>query len=247
MKPKNFEDLADYCMQQLGSPVIDIHVAEEQVQNRIEDAFDFFNDFHGDSQDRALYKHQITQTDITNGFLTLPTDVMAVMRVLPFSNTGAGSLFSPEYQYRADLVYQMLQGGGGLSGYVTSMSYLSMMQDILVGEKTFTFNRFTRRLVIQMDWASQVQVGQWIVVELYQTVDMEEFTDIFNNRMLKKLATAYVKKQWGSNVKLHSGIVLLGGVTVNGQTIYDEAMAEIENIEEEIKSTYQEPPMPMMG
>lgn len=246
MRPTNFADLADYCMQQLGSPVIDIHVAEEQVQNRIEDAFDFFNDFHSDSYDRALYKHQVTSADITNGFLTLPADVMAVMRVLPFGGTPSNQ-FSPEYQYRVDIMYQMLQGGGDMSGYVTSMAYLSMMQDILVGEKTFTFNRFSHKLTVQMDWATQVQVGQWIVIELYRTLDMAEFADIFNNRSLKKLATAYVKKQWGSNVKLHSGIVLLGGVTVNGQTIYDEAMAEIEAIEEEIKDTYQEPPMPMMG
>lgn len=245
MRPTSLETLATYCKTRLGHPVITIRVTDQQVQDRIEDAFDFFMEYHGDSSERDFYKHQVTQDDIDNGYLTLPDDVLSVTKLLSFGSSQG--VFSPDYQFRVQTLYDILQSGGNLSGYATTMQYLSMMDMIFTGEHSYMFNRFTRRLTIPMNWKTSVVVGQYMVVECYRTMDFEGTATVFDDRILKKLATAYIKKQWGSNMKLHSGIQLPGGVTVNGQQIYDEAVQEITEIEEEIRFRYQEPPMPEVG
>ena len=66
------------------------------------------------------------------------------------------------------------------------------------------------------------------------TAVIEGVTDVWNDRFLKKYATALIKRQWGSNLKKFAGIQMPGGVTLNGQVIYDEAIQEIEKMEEEI-------------
>jgi hypothetical protein len=59
-------------------------------------------------------------------------------------------------------------------------------------------------------------------------------SDVWNDRFLKKYATALIKRQWGNNMKKFSGIQMPGGVTLNGKEIYDEAAEEIEKIEEDM-------------
>lgn len=66
-------------------------------------------------------------------------------------------------------------------------------------------------------------------------------SDIWNDRFLKAFATAKIKMQWGSNLKKFGGIQMPGGVTLNGQQIYDEAIAEIKELEE---FTYNTTSMP---
>jgi hypothetical protein len=65
--------------------------------------------------------------------------------------------------------------------------------------------------------------------------------------MLKKLCTAYVKKQWGVNMKKFAGMQLPGGITMNGQQIFDEAVKEILEAEQEIRNTYEQPPVFLVG
>jgi hypothetical protein len=66
------------------------------------------------------------------------------------------------------------------------------------------------------------------------TAVIEGVTDVWNDRFLKKYATALIKRQWGSNLKKFAGIQMPGGVTLNGQQIYDEAVQEIDKMEDEM-------------
>jgi hypothetical protein len=321
MRPNSFDSLTRYCFEQLGAPVIDIHVAEEQAQNRIEDAFDYFREFHGDATERMFMQHQVTDNqiaipaatsftfgetitgsvsgttahvtglstgilsvdspvgagwivgesitgnesgtngvigsyttgDIDNGFLPVGSAVVAVARVYPISGgANSNSQFSASYQIKVNDIYSLQSSSGslatgGLAYYEETKEYLNMMDTVLVGEQQFRFNPKTAKLYIDFNWRENINPGQWILVECFTVVDEAAYTAIWNDRMLKKLATAYIKKQWGSNLKLHSGIVLPGGITIQGQQIYDEAMEEIEKIEEQIQSTYQEPPSFLVG
>ena len=52
-------DLTDYCLRRLGAPVIDINVDEQQVSDRIDDAIQFWNEYHFDGVERTYVKHQI--------------------------------------------------------------------------------------------------------------------------------------------------------------------------------------------
>ena len=98
-----------------------------------------------------------------------------------------------------------------------------------------------------MDWENDLQVGEYLVIEAYRKLDPTEYTDIFNDIYLKRYVTALFKKQWGANLSKFNGVTMLGGVQLNGQQIYTEALADIEKLEQEIRSTYELNPAIMMG
>ena len=98
-----------------------------------------------------------------------------------------------------------------------------------------------------MNWGTDVTPGEYVLVECYRILDPDTWTDVYNDRFLKRYATALIKRQWGENLKKFEGIQMPGGVTLNGQKIWDEAMAEIDYLEREAESTYVEPPNFMVG
>jgi hypothetical protein len=72
-------------------------------------------------------------------------------------------------------------------------------------------------------------------------------SDVWNDRFLKRYGTALIKRQWGSNLKKFAGVQMPGGVTLNGQQIFDEAVAEIKELEEEMYDINALPNEIMMG
>jgi hypothetical protein len=311
----SFDTLAQYCLQKLGAPVIDIHIADEQIANRISDAFQFFREFHGDATDRMFLKHQVTDNQITvpsatsfklgetvtgsvsgttaqitaisqgllqvntpagsgfvaseqitggesgangvigtyttgdidNGFIPVGPGVVSVVNVFPIAGGAtSNSQFSAAYQIKVNDIYNFQSSQGslatsGLAYYEETKEYLNTMDSVLVGQQIFRYNPKMGRLYIDFDWRNNLAPGDFILADCYGIVDEEVYQMIWDDRMLKKLATAYLKEQWGNNLKLYGGVQLPGGITVQGQQIYDEAVAEIEKIEDQIRDIYQEP------
>ena len=64
---------------------------------------------------------------------------------------------------------------------------------------------------------------------------------------LKRYATSLIKKQWGANLSKFNGVQMLGGVTMNGETIYQQALDEITKLEEEMKLGFELPVNYMVG
>jgi len=64
---------------------------------------------------------------------------------------------------------------------------------------------------------------------------------------LIRYTEAHLKKQWGTNMKKFTGIPLPGGLMFNGQQIYDEAIAEIDKLEQEMLESYSIPALDMYG
>jgi hypothetical protein len=121
------------------------------------------------------------------------------------------------------------------------MQHIRTLDMLFSGETPIRFNRHMRKLHIDWDWKNDIQPGEWIVIEGTIVLDPDVYNDVYNDRMLKKLATSYIKKQWGNNMKKFGGMQLPGGITMNGQQIYEEAVAEIKELEEKIRSTFEEP------
>jgi len=65
--PSSRSELADYCRRQLGAPVLEINVADEQVDDIIDDAVQYFQERHFDGVAQAYLKYRITQDDIDRG------------------------------------------------------------------------------------------------------------------------------------------------------------------------------------
>ena len=98
-----------------------------------------------------------------------------------------------------------------------------------------------------MDWNQDVKADDFIIIECYRKLDPTTYTDIFNDIYLKRYATALIKRQWGSNLSKFEGVQMLGGVTLNGAKLFEEAQADIEKLEEQIQLAYELPPNYMIG
>lgn len=246
-RPTSRATLIDYCLRRLGHPVIEINVDDDQVEDRIDDALQFYQEYHSDAVQRVYLKHQLTADDITNEWIPVTDATVFVTRVLPISNTlSTSNMFSAKYQMYLNDLYN-LNYMGSLINYVQTMSYMSMIDTVISGASEITFfNRHLNRLHLRLDWAD-VTVGQYIIVEGYQIVDPDTYSDVYNDMFLKQYATALIKQQWGANLIKFEGMVLPGGVTLNGRQIFDDATNEIAQIKEQMQLSYETPPMFFVG
>jgi hypothetical protein len=121
------------------------------------------------------------------------------------------------------------------------LRHLDFLDMILVGMKPIRFQQHDNRLYIDMDWSNDLAVNEFLVIECYRKLDPNTFTDVYNDMFLKRYATALIKKQWGNNMKKFAGVQLPGGVTLNGEIIYQEAIEEIRQNETEIQSSFELP------
>ena len=100
---------------------------------------------------------------------------------------------------------------------------------------------------MDMDWASEVPVDQYFIIECYRKIDPSVYTDVYNDMFLKKYSTALIKKQWGANLIKFNGVSMLGGVQINGETIYTQADEEIKLLEEQMLNGFGMPADMMIG
>jgi hypothetical protein len=121
-----------------------------------------------------------------------------------------------------------------------------LIQQLLVGVQPIRFNRHTNKLYIDTDW-NTLATGQYVIVEAYTVIDPETFTKCWGDRWLLRYGTALIKQQWGTNLKKFNGVQMPGGITYNGQQIYDEATIEVAGLMDELIHTWSLPPLDMYG
>lgn len=243
--PTTRTELKKYCLRRLGAPVVEINVDEDQVDDRIDDALEFYRDYHYDSSERIFLKHQITENDKVNQYIDIPTTVMGIVNVFPIG-TGlqANNLFNLRYQISLNEVHDW--ASEKIQHYVASMERISLLEELLVGKQPLRFNRHTDKMHLDMDW-NRVSVGEYIIVECYKVLDPDTYTSVWGDWWLRQYSTALIKRQWGENMKKFEGMQLPGGVTFNGQTIWAEAQEEILRLEEEVQKKFSMPAMDMIG
>ncbi len=244
--PSSREAFKSYCLRRLGEPVIDVNVDDEQVEDRIDEALKYYQDYHFDGTERVLIKHVVTATDVTNGYITLADNVIGINRILDVGQAVQSSnLFNIRYQIHLNDLFDL--SASSYVPYVTAMRHVESLEELFVGKKPIRFNRHVNRLHIDMDWDNDVAVGEYIIVDAYRIVDGDTYTDIWGDRWLARYATALIKRQWGSNLTKFEGLQMPGGITFNGAKIYDDAESEIQKLEEEMISAYSLPVQDMVG
>ena len=319
----SWQDLIDYCLRRLGFPVIEINVDEDQISDRIDDALQFWYEYHFDGRQKTFISHKITGDtvnlasaltgnyivgetltgltsgattvikeieslnrfitedtkgtfvasenvrgsisnysaalhattfftagDMSNKYISIGNGVLFITRMFNFggaatSTTKDGQLFDLMYQFRQNDLYNLL--GSDMIYYTAVQSHLSTLEQLLVNQRQIRFNRKMNRVYIDTDWDLTFNPGDYVVLESYSIVDPTEFSEVYDDMFLKKYATALIKRQWGENMKKFGGILLPGGVTLNGDKIYEEAIVEIEKIEQDMQLKYELPPTFMIG
>lgn len=244
--PASRDELKEFCLRQLGHPVIQINVDDVQLEDAIELALEYWHEFHFDGTERTYLKHQITQTDVNNGWIQLGSDVLGAVRIFPIGGTNqAMSFFDLRYQLRLNDLWDL--SSTSYVNYSLTMQHLRTLDLIFSGETPVRFNKINERLYIDQSWQSDVSVGEWVIVEAMIIIDKAAYTKAWNDRMLKKLATSYIKRQWGQNMSKFDKMQLPGGVMMRGVDIFNEAVKEIAEVEQQIRNTYEQPPAFLVG
>jgi len=265
------ETLKQYCLRALGKPVIEINVEDDQVEDRIDEALQYFAQYHYDGVERMYLKYQVSADDITRAktnetlstvtdtadstvtavfkegknYIPMPSSVVSVTRIFDFTDRANLDLFDVRYQLRLNDLYDF--SSTSIIHYDMTLRHLDMLDHILVGERPIRFNQHKNRLYIDMDWSNDIDAGDFIIIECYRKLDPSTFTDIFDDIFLKKYLIQLIKKQWGTNLSKFQGVAMLGGVQMNGEQIYSQAQEEINKLEEQIQLSYELPPNYMMG
>lgn len=311
--PSSRQQLIDYSLRQLGHPVLEINVDDDQIEDRVDEAFQFYREYHFDAVELVYLKEQIKYSTITigantasqytvsetitgqnsgatavivsipqvagnnqikiksrngnfvagetmtgsisnhsppfnsivegnldNKYFTLNDNIVSVSRVLPFTSRTRGiDMFDIRYQLLLSDLYSLQSTD--IIYYTQVKTQLQLINDLLVGVKPIRFNRHMNRLYVDMSWDQDVSEGEYVIIECYRVLNPDSFTDVYNDMFLKEYLTALIKRQWGINLKKFEGVQLPGGVTLNGQKIYDEAIEEIKSLREDAASRYQLP------
>lgn len=241
--PTSRQGLIDYALRRLGAPVIEINVDEDQIEDRIDDALQFYQEYHSDATMRIYLKHELTAQDITNRYISLNDNILYVKRIFPFVGDSSNiNMFSVKYQMHLNDLYD-LSYIGDLLYYEMVQQYMSLLDMKLNGQSEFSrFNRHMNELHLDIDWESDVKAGDYVIVECMRIVDPSTYTDVYNDMFLKQYATALIKQQWGANLIKFEGMQMPGGVTINARQIFEDANLELEKIREQMQLNYEMPP-----
>jgi hypothetical protein len=268
--PNSKATLKEYIKRRLGAPVLEINVEDDQFDDRMDEALQYFREYHYDGSIKCYLKHKLTESEITSmktnethtetvagthaynaqtveeqqNYVVLPEFVLSVIQVYPFNDKHNLNMFDLRYQLRLNDIYDLTSTN--ILHYEMVQQQISLLDQILVGRAPIRYNMHSNRLYIDMDMDS-VNADEYILVEAYRKIDPTDMTDVYNDMWLKRYATALVKYQWGENLSKFSGIQLPGGVELNAEQMKTEAQEEITRLEEESRLNYELPVLDMIG
>ena len=270
-KPSTRQGLIDYCLRRLGAPVLEINVDDDQIDDLVDDALQYFHERHFDGVERTYLKHQINQTEIDQArettisssatstvgvsstytwteaanFIQVPDSVIGVEKVFKFNkSTVSSGMFNIQYQLFLNDIHWF--ASSELLSYAMTKSRLEDIDFLLTPSNQIRFNKRQNRLYLDIDWANY-NTDDYIILECFRILDPNDFTAVYNDSFLKEYLTSIIKKQWGQNLIKFQGVKLPGGVELNGRQIYDDAIREIEDIKSRMSSYYELPPLDMIG
>ena len=302
-QPTTRQQFIDYCKRRLGFPVIDINVDDDQISDRVDDALQFFEDYHFDGVEKMYMKHLITQADIDRRWIYCPDAVTYVVGMFPFDDSNSSiNMFDLRYQLRLHDLYDFTSVS--YVSYEITMQHIRTLNLMFSGTPQIRFNRKQNKIFLDIDWSRDISVGDYVIIDCYRAIRPATITltgtgtavttantitgtgtifdqellegdvitlggqelqvnqitsptslttigpvasnvtngvltkpgnsEVFNDRFLKRYATALIKYQWGSNLSKFAGIQMPGGVTLDGVRIMTEAKEEMDKIEDEI-------------
>jgi hypothetical protein len=237
----------EYCLRKLGFPVIEINVDDDQVEDRIDEALQYWQDYHFDGLQKVYYIKALQQQDINNKYIDLSDardtsnnslEIVGITRIFPIQDSQASiNMFDLRYQLRLNELYDFTSAS--YINYTLTMQHLRSLELMFTGEIPIRFQRHMQKLFIDWAWgSSQAPVGTVVVAECYAIIDPTVYGRVWNDRWLKDYATCLIKRQWGSNLKKFGGIQLPGGVTLNGDKIFQEADDEIKMLQQDMEKNY---------
>ena len=243
--PTSRATLIDYCKRRLGDPVIEINVDEDQLEDRVDEALQYYQEYHSDATLRTYLKHQVTATDVANEYIPVSSDIIFVSKMFPLTSSfnNSRNFFDIKYQMMLNDIADLMNFAGDLAYYEQMQQYLSLLDMKLNGHPQVQFSRRQNRLYIFGDFADKdIKADDYIVAEVYTIINPDSHTSVYNDMFVKEYTTALIKQQWGMNLIKFEGMQLPGGVVLNGRQIYDDATGEIQTLRENLRLEQELPP-----
>lgn len=302
------EQLKNYCLRALGAPVVEINVDDDQLEDRIDEALEYWTLYHYDGVEQIYMKQliraseivlttplaanfnleevitgqtsgatatvtretartstgtlllvknivgdfqpneiivnptgftaaigSVTKREYDNRYITIPDSVYGITKIMSIGQASSSkNIFDLQYQLRLNDLYDLTSTS--IIYYKTVMQHLALLDFELNGQTSFRFNKNQNRLYLDINWQSDIAFGEYIIVQGYRALDPAEWTKVWNEAWLKQYTTALFKKQWAVNIKKFQGLQLPGGVTLDGDKLYDEAIGEIKELEDDLKN-----------
>jgi hypothetical protein len=283
-QPSTRQELIDYSLRQLGAPVLEINIADEQISDLVDDAIQMYQQRHYDGVSQIYLKYAVTQDDVDRGkarppgaggqqagivsssattniagtattftyyensnYLQVPPDIIGINKVFQYDDAqsvSSSNMFSFKYQLFLNDIYYW--GTTDLLSYSMAMSYLETINFLLNTHKQIRFNQRQDRIYLDVDW-SNLRVGEYLIIDCWRQMNGDQFNKVWNDPFIKKYLTALMKRQWGMNLIKFQGVKLPGGVELNGRQIYDDGQREIEEILTSMPTTFELPPLDLIG
>lgn len=263
--PTSKAELKEYCLRRLGKPVLEVNVSDDQCDDAIDYAIQKFQQFHYEGAERVYLKHLFTAADIQAGktnvssvgkdgttqwleqstFLSVPDHVTSVEGIFTFTDKGTRNMFDIRYQMRLNDLYDFTSTQ--FYHYYMIQQHLESIDFILEGMKPIRYQQVQNKVYLDFDWSEDALEDQYIIIKCYRALDPTTWTEIYNQMWLKDYATAKIKKQWGQNLTKFQNVQMPGGVTLNGEMIYNDAVEELKILDEQLRTTWETPPLDMIG
>tara|TARA_R110002096_G_scaffold69149_2_gene166390 strand:- start:12154 stop:12912 length:759 start_codon:yes stop_codon:yes gene_type:complete len=240
MSPNTKDELMDYCLRALGHPVVEVNIDDDQMEDRVDEALQWFREHHPEGSKRYYLKHLVTQSDIDNSYVNFgaDADLLTVVRMLPVNTIqGQTNFFDIKYQMMLNDVTDLNNYAGDMAYYEQMQQHLSLLDMKLSGNAEITFDRQNNRVNFYLA-KERLTVGSYIVFEVYgvRTPNSNnDYNSLWNHKFIKSYTTALIKRQWGVNLIKFDGMTLPGGVTINARQIYEDALQDIEKVMERFK------------
>ncbi len=266
-KPNTKAELKEYALRRLGKPVLEINVSDDQCDDAIDYTLQKFQQFHYDGAEKVYLKHKVTQADIdraasandsqttstagnsdwleSNTYIEIPQHILSVEGIFSFTDKGTANIFDIRYQMRLNDLYDFTSTQ--FYHYYMIQQHLGTIDFLLEGIKPTRYIATQDRLYLDMDWTTDVTLDSYIVIKCWRALDPTTWTEIYDNMWVKDYVSAKIKKQWGSNMSKFQNVQMPGGVTLNGEMIYNDAVQELKDLDEQLRTEWETPPLDMIG
>ena len=244
--PTSRAEFRETILQNLGKGIHKIEVTDDQIENRIAFTLKKGLDYHFDFAQDTFFAKSVTADDIANKYFDLPENATGAVEIFPLvSSMMGGGIFNAQFQFVMQNIWEWQ--AASMIPYFVGFQQMQFIERILVGMPPVRYNRYLNRIHIDMAW-DRVIVGDYIMVKCYQAVDPDTYVKMWSDSWLQEYATALVKLQWGTNIGMKYGNVpTIGGLTLNGNTIRQEAQEEIRHLEEKLIRAYSLPVDMLVG
>ena len=189
--PTTRKTFRDYCLRKIGFPVTDINVDDDQVEDRIDEAINKYQQFHCDGSERLYMKHQITDQDKLQRYIKTAADIIGVVSVLDVASfNSSASLFNVNYQFALNDLFN-IQATQMLPFYL-ALRHIDMLNYFFSTQPTIRFNYHVNRLYLD-DW-SNITSGTYLIIDCYRKINPEVYPRVWNDIWLQNYCTALLKK-----------------------------------------------------